>query len=49
MLEKEGGCTIEELLQEDEVTLSQVKQNNAKLIEFLCQRTTLQKLIAYAT
>jgi hypothetical protein len=49
MLEQEGGCTLEELLCEDEHTVSQVKAANPKLTEYLCQRSTLQKLIEYAT
>jgi len=49
MLEKEGGCTLEELLLDDENCINQCKAANTKLIEFLCQRTTLQKLIQYAT
>jgi hypothetical protein len=49
MLEQEGGCTLEELLCEDEHTVSQVKANNPRLTEFLCTRSTLQKLIEYST
>ncbi len=49
MLTQEGSCTLEELLTEDEHCLSQCKAGNAKLIEFMCQRATLQKLIEYAT
>lgn len=49
MLEQEGGCTLEELLAEDEFTLQQCKASNPKLTEFLCQRTNLEELIRYAT
>ena len=49
MLDQEGGCTLEELLAEDEHCLNQLKSANARLTEFMCQRETLQKLIAYAT
>lgn len=49
MLEKDGGCTLEELLDEDENCLNQCKAANQKLTEFMCQRSTLQKLVAFAT
>ena len=49
MLTQEGGCTLEDLLEEDEHCLNQCKAANTKLIEFMCQRQTLQKLLQYAT
>jgi hypothetical protein len=49
MLEQEGGCTLEELLCEDEHCVNQCKAANYKLTEFMSQKTTLQKLIEYAT
>ena len=49
MLTADGGCTLEELLAEDEHCLNQCKAANPKLIEFMCQRSTLQKLVEYAT
>ena len=48
LLDQEGGCTVEELL-EQEFTVSQCRNENQRLIEFLSQKTTLQKLIKYAT
>jgi hypothetical protein len=49
MLEQEGGCTLEDLLNEDEHCLQQCKAANPKLTDMLCQRSTLTKLIQYAT
>lgn len=49
MLEQDGGCSLEELLIEDEHCTNQCKAANPKLTDFLCQRATLQKLIQYAT
>jgi hypothetical protein len=49
MLEQEGGCTLEELLAEDEHCVGQCKAANYKLTEFMSKRETLQKLIQYAT
>lgn len=49
MLEQDGGCSLEELLLEDEHTINQCKSSNPKLSDFLCQKATLQKLITYAT
>ena len=46
---QEGGCTLEELLAEDDHCVNQCRSANAKLVEFMCQRKTLQKLIRYAT
>lgn len=46
---QEGGCTLEDLLVEDEHTVNQCRAANPKLIEFMCQKETLQKLIGYAT
>lgn len=39
---------MEELLAEEE-TISECKQQNAKLLEFLCRKQNLSKLIKYAT
>lgn len=49
LLDQEGGCTVEELLSEDEHCISQCRSENQKLAEFFSQKTTLQKLIKYAT
>jgi hypothetical protein len=35
MLEQEGGCTLEDLLAEDEHCVSQCKAANYKLTEFM--------------
>lgn len=49
LLSQEDGCTIEDLLLEEESTVCLCRADNAKLIEFICQKETLQKLIRYAT
>ena len=49
MLEQEGGCTLEDLLAEDEHCVSQCKAANYKLTEFMSLRSTLQKLLEYST
>lgn len=49
MLTQEGGCTLEELLAEDDHCVSQCRSANSRLVEFMCQRKTLQKLVEYAT
>ena len=49
LLDQEGGCTLEQLLAEDESCIQQAKQANAKLIEFLTQKPNLRQLIEYAT
>jgi len=36
-------------LQQDEHVINQCKASNPKLIEFICQRSTLEKLIEFAT
>lgn len=49
LLNQEEGCTIEELLQEEEKLVVLCRGGSIpKLIEFICQRQTLQKLINYA-
>jgi len=48
ILTKEGEAKIEDLLSEEE-TVQECKQRNAKLLEFLCKKENLQKLIHYAT
>ena len=47
LLEKEGGCTLEELLLEDEV-VQETKTSNNDLLKFLCQEENLSKLVDYA-
>jgi serine/threonine-protein phosphatase 6 regulatory subunit 1 len=47
-LNKQGGPTIEELLQEEE-TISECKALNSKLLEFLCQPQNMSKLVKYIT
>ena len=49
LLDQEGGCSLEELLTEDDLCLNQCKASHQRLNEFMCQRDALQKLIAYAT
>jgi len=49
LLNQENGCTIEELLQEEEKLVVLCRGGSIpKLIEFVCQRATLEKLIAYS-
>ena len=49
ILNQEEGCTIEELLLEEEKLVVLCRGGSIpKLIEFVCQRSTLQKLISYA-
>lgn len=49
ILNKEGSTNkLEELLAEEE-TISECKAQNQKLLDFLCKRENLQKLIRYAT
>ena len=49
LLNQEEGCTIEELLlEEDKLVVLCRGGSIPKLIEFICQRQTLQKLIQYA-
>jgi len=48
-LNQEEGCTIEELLLEEEKLVVLCRGGSIpKLIEFVCQRGTLQKLIQYS-
>ena len=49
LLSQEGGATLEEFLLEDEHTTNQCRAANAKLMEFMCQKEQLVKLIQYAT
>ena len=49
LLNQEEGCTIEELLLEEEkLTVLCRGGSIPKLIEFVCQRETLVKLVQYA-
>jgi len=41
--------TLEEFLLEDEHTTNQCRAANMKLMEFMCQKETLRKLVGYAT
>jgi hypothetical protein len=49
LLDQEGGCTLEQLLTEDEFVIQQAKQANTKLIDFLTQKNNLRQLIEYST
>lgn len=49
MLSSETSCNLEDLLKEDEHVVNQCRASNPKLIEFMCQKETLAKLIEYAT
>ena len=49
ILDQEGGCTLEQLLNEDDFCIQQCKQSHPKLMDFICQRANLEKLIEYAT
>ena len=49
LLNQEDGCTIEDLLLEEEKLVVLCRGGSIpKLIEFVCQRSTLQKLIGYS-
>jgi len=48
ILDREEGFTLEELLEEDEL-IQEVKHLNTKLISFLSQRDTVQKLVEFVT
>ena len=49
LLNQEEGCTIEELLNEEERLVVLCRGGSQpKLIEFICQKATLQQLIQYA-
>jgi hypothetical protein len=47
-LNKEGECTVEDLLVEED-TISECKQQNPKLLAFLSDKDNLKQLIYYAT
>lgn len=49
LLERDGGCSLEELLAEDDFCVQQCKQSNPKLMIFMCQKQNLEQLIKYAT
>jgi serine/threonine-protein phosphatase 6 regulatory subunit 3 len=46
ILEKEGGCSLEDLLLENEVVM-ECKNSNQKLLDYLCKPENLQDLIKY--
>jgi hypothetical protein len=49
LLNQEEGCSLEELLlEEDKLVLLCRAGSIPKLIEFICQRSTLTKLIQYS-
>ena len=48
ILNQENGCTIEELLRLEDNCVNVCRSANPKMIEFVCERQTLQKLIHYA-
>lgn len=48
ILNKEEGCTLEEFLNEEE-TVSECKNQNSKLLDYLCSKENLLRLIEYAT
>ena len=45
---KDSDRKLEELLSEEE-TISECKSQNQKLLDFLCTKENLQKLLSYAT
>jgi hypothetical protein len=47
-LSKDSDNKLEELLAEEE-TISECKSMNSKLLEFLCEKENLSRLIVYAT
>ena len=49
LLEQVGGCTLEQLLAEDESVVQQCKQSNPKLLDYMLQKPNLTKLVEYAT
>jgi len=49
IFKQEGGYTLEEFLLEEECMINQISAQNPKLIEYLCQGSTLKQLIAYST
>ena len=48
MLNNDEPCTIEELLEEEEGCISMCRAATPKLIEFICDKDVLAKLISYA-
>ncbi|OLY81196.1 Extragenic suppressor of kinetochore protein 1 [Smittium mucronatum] len=44
LLDKDGGTTIEDLFNEEDL-MSEVKQHNHKLMEFLSERTNMKKMV----
>lgn len=48
ILDREGGFTLEELLQEEDL-LQECKAQNTKLLEYLAKPATLAKLVTYLT
>ena len=48
ILSQEESCTIEDLLLEEEGCVNMCRAATPKLIEFVCEKETLQKLIAYS-
>ena len=49
LLTQEEGCTLEDLLAEEEGFVSICKSGSTpKLIDFVCQRDALKRLIQYA-
>ena len=48
MLSQEEPCSIEELLDEEEGCISMCRAATPKLIEFVCDKEVLAKLIAYS-
>jgi hypothetical protein len=48
ILSKEGEIKIEDLLAEEEA-ISECKQQNLQLLDFICKKDNLIKLIRYAT
>lgn len=48
MLNQEEPCTIEELLDEEDGCISMCRAATPKLIEFVCDKEVLAKLIAYS-
>ncbi len=48
MLEREGGVTIEELLEEDDL-LNECKASNPQVCDYICNKQVLSKLIDFIT
>jgi hypothetical protein len=47
LLEKPGGCSLEELLEEVEL-LQEVRGNNELLITFMSRESTISQMLQYA-